>query len=122
MESPDAANAYIEKATASLAELSDKISCSLGISFDHANTVEIEEIIALEMGQGYGSRAMNILCSLADDMDITLVLGVANDDDGYFTADDMPDENQLIDFYSRFGFEIVQSMFDERTNMERTPN
>lgn len=81
-------------------------------------TVEIAEIRAKHQGKGSGTTVMKLICDLADEMDIELTLGVANETDD----EDFSDENDLIEWYERFGFEIVPSGFgEERTYMIRTP-
>lgn len=82
------------------------------------NLAKIDEIVAEPMRQGLGSRAMQIICASADRHGVALVLEVATEADGI--ADDVPDEETLIRFYTRFGFHVVNYGF--RTVMRREPS
>lgn len=104
-----------------MVEFRDKVYYTLS-EFDDT-TAEIEDISSAEMGQGWGSKAMEAFCAKADELGVTIILGVANEGDGgAFTDEDYPDEDVLIAWYSRFGFEQYHwHAFDERTRMKRTP-
>lgn len=103
-----------------MAEFKNKVF----VSFSEINdtTAEIDDISAADMGQGWGSKALAAFCAKADELGVTIILGVANETDGFDPDDEFPDEDDLIRWYSRFGFETYQaSLMDERTRMKRTP-
>lgn len=88
------------------------------------DVVEIEDFSATPMRQGLGTRGMEIMVRLADDIGVTLRLRVANDgDDGVLRGADDPDrppsEGELIDWYARFGFDAVGGI--DETVMVRRP-
>jgi hypothetical protein len=84
--------------------------------------VELEHIEATVPKMGYGSAAMKIICELADKFDITLTLGVANDTDDFYDTTEGMSEDDLIRFYSEWGFEEDEVGFgDERVYMSRSP-
>ena len=68
-------------------------------------TVEIEHIAAFQHRQGTGSKLLGAVCDLADALGVTLTLGVANETDGMYNAEDDPSEDDLIAWYERFGFD-----------------
>lgn len=104
-----------------MAEFRGKVFVGLNEVDD--TTAEIEDISAAEMGQGWGTKAMTAFCAKADELGVTIVLAVANETDGgAFADEDYPDEDTLIEWYSRFGFEVTYgALWDERTRMKRTP-
>lgn len=81
--------------------------------------VDLNHIATKRQQQGLGSHAMTVLCNLADELGVVLELGVANADDNMGP----PGEAKLIEWYERFGFEVVASGFaEERVPMRREPD
>lgn len=124
------ADDFIEAAKAISAQFAGHATFDLGIPWDSTKTdfVEIEHIEATVMKQGWGTKVMAAICALADEKSITLTLGVANETDDFYHDDEdendddgMPSEDDLISFYSGFGFEQKFTMSD-RVTMVRTPN
>ena len=94
----DALDAIPELANVGLSLLDERI---IGFT-DLPNMVEINDISVDEdeQGQGLGTQTMEVLCSLADEMGVTLVLRTW----------DNPDID-LDSWYSRFGFQGSRTMF-----------
>ncbi len=53
-------------------------------------------------GAGNGSKALQLICDIADRYGVTLMASPADDADG---EDGLPDKEALGDWYERFGFE-----------------
>ncbi len=109
---------YIARAEQALLPLKGLVSVTLDTNWDNDQYVELEDIHAMTHRQGHGTQAMNIICALADEMGVTLTLGVANETDGI--DDEDPSEDALIGWYMGFGFEQEWSLSD-RVTMKRTP-
>lgn len=60
---------------------------------------ELSSFSATPMYQGYGTKGINIICDVADKLGVKLTLSVASDGN-----EDMPDEDTLIAFYEKAGF------------------
>ena len=76
------------------------------------NMVEIDFIEVPQdlQGQGYGSKVLKILTQTADEMDVTLVLHVAQADDPDEEEDWPMNFSDLSDWYARYGFEGDRKM------------
>ncbi len=79
--------------------------------------VEIDDISATPMKQGLGTRALAVICQIADQYGVRLVARVANESDDFQAYDEddesrPPSEDELVDWYGRFGFEVVSSGFE----------
>jgi hypothetical protein len=92
------------------------------ISFHILNptTVELEEIYTRPQKSGLGSKAMQMICDLASDRSITLIVRLPTDFDRQSMDDDAPSERQLLKWYARFGF-VKKSGGSSNTRMERQP-
>ncbi len=81
----------------------------VGVSLWHIedkpdDQVELSSIGTKEesRNQGYGNEAMAMVCKFADQYQITLTLGIANDADG---EDNSLTIDQLHEWYEQWGFE-----------------
>ena len=113
-----AADTFIAEAKNLLQQLGEHVNVLLT---SHAPTVvEIDSITAEPMQAGWGTKALKLLCDLADEHHITLMLEVDDDDDD--SEDDRPSADILINLYSRFDFEIIPNeRHYDRTAMVRQP-
>jgi hypothetical protein len=68
------------------------------------DVLELVHIDVENRGQGEGSRALELLCTLADKYNVTLELYVATDPEDGFTVSD------LVNWYESYGFEIQTNL------------
>lgn len=113
----DIASAYMDKLDHLLSGGHVSVTCHQVDS----NTVELHYIEAQFPGRGHGRKALEKAVALADQLGVRLTLEVADDEDDYDgggddDADDYEEPgkerglmgaNDLIGWYSRFGFEIT---------------
>jgi len=74
-----------------------------------ADMIKIERIKVdeEERGKGLGSKIMNIICHIADNHQIPVVLSAVPFGDKKNDRGDKENTDKLINFYQQFGFEIV---------------
>lgn len=68
--------------------------------------VMIDDLSVSPARRGYGTKFMRALIGLADRLDVDLFLRVANETDDWNDDADFPSEDELITWYSRFGFAV----------------
>jgi hypothetical protein len=124
------AETFMHEAEASLAPMSGNVSAIL-IPQD-GDTVEINHISAMPMRSGWGTKAMNIIVSLADRCGVTLTLEVDNDSDDWGHDDEdesqptddtasIPSNDDLMGWYGGYGFSVADGL-SSRIQMVRKPN
>lgn len=113
------ANDFISLVSDALKNISG-VHVGLAPNYDNPNYVEIVNIYSDVQGGGKGTEAMKLICELADRYGVTLTLGVQNETDDEYEEGD-PSEDVLVEWYYRFGFELIEDFTSERINMIRTP-
>ncbi len=75
--------------------------CSITLvkSSDGPNFVRLSDIVTLNKGSGACSRALKMICDLADEYDVDIELSAKSYGRAHLT------NQQLVDWYSRYGFE-----------------
>jgi len=119
-ESADAATRMIDEADDVVQrEASGHVTIYLSRRNDH--TVEIDDMSATPMRQGWGSKALKAICDLADRHGVKLVGRIANESDDIWAERDdededetvgpsYPSEDELAAWYERFGFLITDGI------------
>jgi hypothetical protein len=94
----------------------------LNLTQKSARAVHIDNISSTPQKAGWGTKAMTMLCTLADEMGIILMLEVETGESEWDDEEDSApsDEHDLVEWYYRFGFEIEWSL-TTRVQMVRQP-
>jgi hypothetical protein len=93
--------------------VNDGFEAEFNIENDKLVTIEIIGVPKKLHGQGYGTKIMNHLCSLADSHGVTLQLRPS--------ASSTHSRTKLINFYSKFGFVVNKDLSNGYQYMYREP-
>lgn len=122
-ETANAAELFVREIETALEQWNNHVQVLLSV--DGHSTVEIDSITAYPMQQGWGSKALRMICDLASQRQITLSLDVLEDDfddDDEDEDEEPPTSDDLIHWYSSFGFTIIEPERYDRTRMARSPH
>jgi len=74
-------------------------------------------VMSKERGQGHGTKLMERICTFADQNRLRLTLSVQRFGDPHGGLDNQ----QLLDFYKKFGFTVTKKERRQPVEMERIP-
>ena len=112
------AESFVHELKMALMQFGDHVYVSA--SPDGPDMVEIDNITAYPMQQGWGTKALQTICDLATLQHITLWLEIPDDDDED-EDDDVPMADDLVRLYTRFGFTEAEASRYDYTRLVRTP-
>jgi GNAT superfamily N-acetyltransferase len=84
---------------------------------DPQTTVRLSDIMSLDPFRGHGGLALRVLCDLADEKGVAIELTAK----AYGRMEEFMDTRKLVQWYERYGFEIIENYGDDGVDMIRTP-